>query len=80
MEFTTLAETLWQRCLTHIETRLPEKDVNLWLRPLEADFNEGGLDTGIDMARLLDVADRIAALPGGVVGSPLRNVPRERAA
>ena len=44
MEFTTLAETLWQRCLTHIETRLPEKDVNLWLRPLEADFNEGGLD------------------------------------
>lgn len=39
-----MAETLWQRCLTHIETRLPEKDVNLWLRPLEADFNDGGLD------------------------------------
>jgi len=39
-----LADTLWQRCLTHIEARLPEKDINLWLRPLEADFNEGGLD------------------------------------
>lgn len=43
-------------------------------------FNEGGLDTGIDMARLLHVADRIAALPGGVVGSHLRQVPRDRAA
>ena len=39
-----MADTLWQRCLTHIEARLPEKDINLWLRPLEADFNEGGLD------------------------------------
>ncbi|EPX76165.1 Aconitate hydratase [Salipiger mucosus DSM 16094] len=43
-------------------------------------FNEGGLDTGIDMDRLLAVGDRIAALPGGVVGSHLRNVPRDRAA
>ncbi|SDY64702.1 hydroxymethylglutaryl-CoA lyase [Citreimonas salinaria] len=42
-------------------------------------FNEGGLDTGIDMGRLLAVADRIAALPGGVTGSHLRLVPRERA-
>jgi chromosomal replication initiator protein len=39
-----LADTLWQRCLTQIETRLPEKDVNLWLRPLEACFNDKGLD------------------------------------
>lgn len=39
-----MADTLWQRCLTHIEARLPEKDINLWLRPLEADFNESGLD------------------------------------
>ncbi len=43
-------------------------------------FNEGGLETGIDMERLLAVADRIAKLPGGVVGSHLRNVPRDRAA
>ncbi|WP_040607309.1 chromosomal replication initiator protein DnaA [Salinisphaera shabanensis] len=39
-----LADTLWQRCLTHIEARLPEKDINLWLRPLEADFTDEGLD------------------------------------
>ncbi len=39
-----MADSLWQRCLTHIETRLPEKDVNLWLRPLEAVFNDDGLD------------------------------------
>ena len=43
-------------------------------------FNEGGLETGIDLVRLLDVADRIAALPGGVTGSHLRHVPRARAA
>lgn len=39
-----MAETLWQRCLTQIETRLPENDVNLWLRPLEAVFKDEGLD------------------------------------
>jgi chromosomal replication initiator protein len=43
-EYRILADTLWQRCLTHIEARLPEKDINLWLRPLEADFNDDGLD------------------------------------
>ncbi|KAF0676090.1 hydroxymethylglutaryl-CoA lyase [Profundibacterium mesophilum] len=43
-------------------------------------FNEGGFDTGIDMDGLLSVADRIAALPGGVVGGHLRQVPRNRAA
>lgn len=43
-------------------------------------FNEGGRGTGIDLARLLDVADRIAALPDGVTGSHLRHVPRQRAA
>ena len=39
-----MPESLWQRCLALIENRLPEKDVNLWLRPLEAIFNDGGLD------------------------------------
>jgi hydroxymethylglutaryl-CoA lyase len=43
-------------------------------------FNEGGFDTGIDMGKLLAAADRIAALPGGVTGSHLRHVPRNRAA
>ncbi|MEQ6250326.1 hydroxymethylglutaryl-CoA lyase [Sulfitobacter sp. HNIBRBA3233] len=43
-------------------------------------FNEGGLDTGIDLATLLTVADRIAALPGAATGSHLRQVPRHRAA
>lgn len=39
-----MTESLWQRCLTLIENRLPENDVNLWLRPLEAVFNDDGLD------------------------------------
>jgi len=43
-------------------------------------FNEGGKGTGINLTKLLAVADRIAALPGGVTGSHLRLVPRKRAA
>lgn len=43
-------------------------------------FSEGGLETGIDMARLLAGADRIAALPGGVTGSHLCHLPRDRTA
>src|SRR5699024_11731882 len=44
MESLILTESLWQRCLLLIENRLPENDVNLWLRPLEAVFNDAGLD------------------------------------
>ena len=36
--------------------------------------------TGVDLARLLDAADLIAALPGGQTASHLRHVPRERVA
>lgn len=42
-------------------------------------FSDGGAETGINMERLLQVADRIAALPGGVTGGHLRTVPRTRA-
>ncbi|MDX1464865.1 MAG: hydroxymethylglutaryl-CoA lyase [Halomonas sp.] len=38
----------------------------------------GGVATGIDLPRLLEAADRIAALPGGQTASHLRQVPRER--
>lgn len=42
-------------------------------------FEGGGIGTGIDMASLLDVADRIAGLEGASVGGHLRRVPRDRA-
>jgi len=42
-------------------------------------FEGGGIDTGIDMASLLDVADRIAGLEGASLGGHLRRVPRDRA-
>ncbi|MCK9917457.1 hydroxymethylglutaryl-CoA lyase [Microbacteriaceae bacterium K1510] len=42
-------------------------------------FAGGGIDTGIDLRRLLAAADRIAALPGGQSGGHLRRVPRRRA-
>lgn len=38
----------------------------------------GGVATGIDLPRLLEAADHIAALPGGQTASHLRQVPRER--
>lgn len=39
-------------------------------------FNAGGLATGIDLVKLLAVADRISDLPGGVSESHLRRVPK----
>src|SRR5699024_11179557 len=44
MESPTLTESLWQRCLLLIENRLSENDINLWLRPLEAEVTTAGLD------------------------------------
>lgn len=41
-------------------------------------FAEGGIDTGLNIARLLEVADEIADLPGGVTGGHLRHAPRQR--
>jgi isopropylmalate/homocitrate/citramalate synthase len=42
-------------------------------------FEAAGVTTGVDLARLLKVADRIAELPGACVGGHLRIVPRARA-
>lgn len=41
-------------------------------------FREGGINTGINLTKLLSVADRIAELPSACVGSHLRTVPRQR--
>lgn len=43
-------------------------------------FAQGGIATGLDIAKLLAAADRIAALPGAKTGGHLRIVPRNRAA
>jgi hydroxymethylglutaryl-CoA lyase len=42
-------------------------------------FEECGIKTGIDLGRLLEVADTVAAIPGACVASHLRYVPRQRA-
>ena len=42
-------------------------------------LESGGIRTGIDMERLLAVADRINKLPGACTGGHLRVVPRQRA-
>lgn len=39
-----MTDALWQECLSQLEGRLAEKDVNLWLRPLQAVVTEQGLD------------------------------------
>lgn len=41
-------------------------------------FARGGIATGLDLAKLLAAADRIAALPGAATGGHLRSVPRDR--
>lgn len=39
-----MANSLWQQCLSRLESRLPEKEINLWLRPLQAVDSDQGLD------------------------------------
>lgn len=56
----------------------PGASGNTAMEDLVFAFNKGGVKTGIDLARLLTVADRIAQLPGGQTESHLRKVPRER--
>lgn len=42
-------------------------------------FENMGIDTGVDLEKLLEVAETIAALPDTVTGGHLRAVPRRRA-
>ncbi len=42
-------------------------------------FENMGIATGIDLAKLLDVAERVARLPGVATGGHIRAVPRKRA-
>lgn len=58
-----MADNLWQRCLDHLETRLPEKDVNLWLRPLEAHFGDNGLDLMAPNEVVRDQVERELRVP-----------------
>lgn len=71
-----MANTLWQRCLSHIETRLPEKDVNLWLRPLEARFGEDGLDLMAPNEVVRDQVERELRAPIANALSELGEQPR----
>ncbi|MGB7757870.1 MAG: chromosomal replication initiator protein DnaA [Salinisphaera sp.] len=71
-----MANTLWQRCLSHIETRLPEKDVNLWLRPLEAHFGDDGLDLMAPNEVVRDQVERELRAPIANALSELGEQPR----
>ena len=71
-----MADTLWQRCLSHIETRLSEKDVNLWLRPLEAQFGEDGLDLMAPNEVVRDQVERELRAPIANALSELGEQPR----
>lgn len=39
-----MTDELWQKCLSQLEGRVPEKDVNMWLRPLQVLPTEHGVD------------------------------------
>lgn len=70
-----MAESLWQHCLALIEKRLPENDVNLWLRPLEANFSDGGLDLMAPNEVVRDHVEREFRTPIANTLSELGNVP-----
>lgn len=70
-----MAESLWQHCLTLIEKRLPENDVNLWLRPLEAVFGDEGLDLMAPNEVVRDHVEREFRTPIANALSELGNVP-----
>lgn len=71
-----MADNLWQRCLDHLETRLPEKDVNLWLRPLEAHFGDNGLDLMAPNEVVRDQVERELRVPIANALSELGKQPR----
>lgn len=71
-----MADSLWQRCLTHIETRLPEKDVNLWLRPLVARFTDDGLDLMAPNEVVRDQVERELRTPIANALADLGEVPK----
>lgn len=50
---------LWQNCLSQLETRLPEKDVNMWLRPLQAVSTEHGVDLLAPNELVREQVDRV---------------------
>ena len=35
--------TLWEKCLQHLEEELPSQQVNTWIRPLQAQFENDEL-------------------------------------
>lgn len=72
-----MAEPLWQRCLALIENRLPEKDVNLWLRPLEAVFNDDGLDLMAPNEVVRDHVERELRTPIASALSELGTLPAQ---
>lgn len=71
-----MTESLWQRCLLLIENRLPENDVNLWLRPLEAVFNDAGLDLMAPNEVVRDHVEREFRTPIANALGELDNVPQ----
>ncbi|WP_111747593.1 chromosomal replication initiator protein DnaA [Salinisphaera orenii] len=39
-----MANSTWQRCLAQLESHLPARDINLWLRPLDVHIDADGVD------------------------------------
>ncbi len=38
-----MSMTLWEKCLNHLQDEFPSQQFNTWIRPLQAEFNEGKL-------------------------------------
>lgn len=38
-----MSMTLWEKCLSHLQDEFPSQQFNTWIRPLQAEMNEGKL-------------------------------------
>ena len=38
-----MSMTLWEKCLSHLQEEFPSLQFNTWIRPLQAEFNDGKL-------------------------------------
>lgn len=68
-----MSSQLWRQLLSRLERELPEQDLNLWIRPLQADEQDGRLQLFAPNGFVLDSVQnhylpRIRALAGEIAG------------
>lgn len=74
-----MSSQLWRQLLSRLERELPEQDLNLWIRPLQADEQDGRLQLFAPNGFVLNSVEshylpRIRTLAGEITGGQAPNV------